>query len=235
MTVIYIDTEHDRVVEHVERGPAHRARIADAQDRLANAAGEPCTVQRFADVSPGWVERTAPSSLVIGGNTTDWADFDPTTLDGLFATIRAAPVPMLGICAGHQLIGRAHGAAWGPLEMLQPGEVDPDPEFGPGRRKERGFLPVAVDSRSPIFHDMAKPLIVFQHHYWQLVDVPAGFTVRAHSASTGIQAIERLDRPVFGVQFHPERYDAAHPHGAAILENFFALTRNRATRSNAAP
>ena len=229
MTVLYIDTEHDRVLEHPERGSVHRARIESVQVRLAVAAGEQCLVQHFAAISLAQFEQIAPSALVIGGNITDWAAYESADLAGLLTTIRAAPVPILGICAGHQLIGRAHGAGWGPLGTLQPGEIDPDPAFAPGQRKEHGFLPVEIDQRCPVFNGLPPMSTFFPFHYWQLDDVPEGFVIRAHSPWSKIQAIERRDRPVFGVQFHPERYDADHPFGASVLRNFFALTRVHAT------
>lgn len=225
MTVLYIDTEHDGVRAHPESGPAHQAKLEAARARLAVAAGEPCLSLHFAAVSPAQIERVAPTALVIGGNTTDWADFDFTSLAGLLATIRAAPVPILGICAGHQLIGFAYGAPWGPLGPLRAGEVDPNPRFAPGRRKEHGFLPVEVDPCCPLFRGLDSTAAFFQSHYWQLEGVPLGFVARARSPWSPIQAIERLDRPVFGVQFHPERYDTAQPDGATILHNFFALAR----------
>ncbi len=163
---------------------------------------------------------------MIGGSTTDWTRYDVAALAGLLATIRAAPVPILGICAGHQLIGFAHRAPWGPLGALQEGEVDADPRFAPGQRQERGFLPVQVDGRCPLFRGLNPTAAFFQSHYWQLEDVPTGFTARASSPWSPVQAIERLDRPVFGVQFHPERDDAEHSNGAVVLRNFFALGRN---------
>jgi len=227
MTIVYVDTEHDRVFDDPERGPAHRLKVEETIDRLAAAAGEPCRSMRFAGVSPPEMERLAPTAVVISGNTTDWKVFEIPTLTGLLDTIRAAQVPILGICAGHQLVGVAHGAPWGPLGVLREGEVDPDPRFVPGRRKERGFLPVLVDSRCPLFRNLEPAIEVFQSHYWQLEDVPRGFVGRASSAWSALQAIERLDRPVFSVQFHPERYDDAHPHGKVVLRNFFALARTR--------
>ena len=233
MTVLYVDTEHDRVREHLELGPSHHAQIGATRKRLADAAGTPCLVEHFARLTPARVERIAPSAVVIGGNVTDWDAYDDASLAGLLATIRAAAVPILGICAGHQLIGRAHGATWGSLGSLHPGEVDPDPAFGPGQRKERGFLPVEIDSRCPIFGNLEPSAIVFQNHYWQLEEVPAGFVVRAQSPWSAIQAIERCDRPVFGVQFHPERYDGDHPHGATVLRSFFALSHGVAARGEA--
>ena len=90
-------------------------------------------------------------------------------------------------------------------------------------------MPVEVNSRCPIFRDVTPISVMFQHHYWHLEEVPAGFVVQARSQRSPIQAIERIDRPVFGVQFHPERYDSAHPIGANVLQNFFALTRVHAT------
>ena len=227
MTVLYVDTEHDLVLDDPERGPAHHAKVGEAQARLAAAAGGPCFRVRFADVSPAQVARLAPTAIVIGGSTADWTAYDVAMLTGLLQTIRVAPVPILGICAGHQLVGLAHGAPWGPLGGLQEGEVDPDPRFVPGQRKQRGFLPVWVDQGCPLFRGLEPAIDVFQSHYWQLEDVPRGFVARARSPWSAIQAIERLDRPVFGVQFHPERHDAAHPHGEVVLRNFFALSRTR--------
>ena len=225
MTVVYIDTEHDLVLAHPELGPSHQAKIETTQNRLAVAAGQPCLVQRFTAVSPSLIQQIEPSALVIGGNRTDWAAFDSADLSGLLDTIRAAPVPILGICAGHQLIGRAHGAGWGPLGSLEPGEIDPDPTFAPGQRKERGFLPVEIDQQCPVFHGLPPRPTFFQFHYWQLDEIPAEFVIRARSPWSTIQAIERRDRPVFGVQFHPERYDSAFPDGAIVLQNFFALSQ----------
>ncbi|MGI8475480.1 MAG: type 1 glutamine amidotransferase [Thermomicrobiales bacterium] len=223
MTVLYIDTEHDDVRADPALGPRHQARIAAACARLADAAGEPCLSRRAAEISPESIDRLAPASIVISGNTTDWCRFDDGHFAGLLQTIRVAPVPILGICAGHQLIGHAHGAPWGPIGPLQEDEIDPYPEFSPGQRKERGFLPIAIDPTSPLFRDLDSASVFFQSHYWHLERAPDGFAVRAHSPWSPVQAIERLDRPVFGVQFHPERADAIHSHGSTVLRNFLSL------------
>jgi GMP synthase (glutamine-hydrolysing) len=227
VSVLYVDVEHDRVLRDPVRAPSHREKIGAALRRLEAAAGEPCAVVRFDEISPGRVEREAPAAVVLSGGTTDWAEYDFRALEGLLATIRAAPAPILGICAGHQLIGYAHGARWGLLGPLAGGEADPDPRFAPGQRKERGFLSVEVDPACPLFRGLGTSADLFQSHYWQLEELPAGFALRASSPRSRIQAIERLDRPVFGVQFHPERADAAHPAGDVVLRNFFELARGR--------
>lgn len=224
-SVLYVDTEHDRVVEDPKLGDAHRSKVEEARRRIEAAVGEPCRFARFADVTLAAVAQSEATAVVIGGCTTDWADYDFTAMAGLLDVIRIAPTPILGICAGHQLIGYAHGAAWGSLGPLAAGEADPDPRFAPGRRKERGFLPVQVDPDCPLFHRLDSSATFYQSHYWQLGETPPEFVARASSSWSAIQAIERRDRPVFGVQFHSERYDAAHPAGAIVLENFFALVR----------
>jgi GMP synthase (glutamine-hydrolysing) len=234
MHVVYVDTEHQRVHDHPEAGSRHRARLAETTDRLERVAGAPAELLGFAEVLPARIAQSSPAAIIIGGNTADWGEFDFEEMAGLLEVIRAAPAPILGICAGHQLIGYAHHVKWGPLGPLQHGEIDPDPRFAPGQRKQRGFLNVQLDLRCPLFRGMEATANLFQSHYWQLEDVPPGFAARASSPWSAIQAIERLDRPVFGVQFHPERHDAAHPHGAVIVHNFFSLARNQDTGEPAA-
>ncbi len=223
MTVLYVDIEHDRVLHHPVRGPVHHAKLEVARDRIAAAAGESCTVMRFGEISPSRLQQVSPTAAVLSGNATDWVQYEFRAFEGLLAAIRAAPVPILGICGGHELIGYAHGAKWGSLGPLQEGEADPS--FGSGQRKERGFLLVQVDLDCPLFRGLDATARFSQSHYWQLQEVPAGFIVRASSPYSPIQAIERLDRRVFGVQFHPERYDTAHRSGEIVLRNFFNLVR----------
>lgn len=225
MTVLYVDLEHARIREDVALGPAHRARFEAARTVLAEASRKPCAAVLAAEISPALLGELAPTAVVLSGCTTDWAAYDFSAWAGLLGVIRSAPVPILGICGGHQVIGLAHGAAWGPLGPLEPGEVDPDPRLAPGRRKQRGFREVSLDQNCHLFTGLGETAEVFQSHYWQLEEIPSGFVRRASSAWSPIQAIERVDRPVFGVQFHPERGDEAHPDGGAVLRGFFGVAR----------
>lgn len=229
MSILYVDLEHDRVVNDPATGASHRTRRDVAETRLATAAGERCEVMRFDEVSIDRIRTPAPTAMVISGNTTDWIEYDFAMLVGLLETIRAAPVPILGICGGHQLIGYAHGASWGPLGRLEDGAIDPDPRFAPGLHKERGFLPIDVDPSCVLFKGLGESPDVFQSHYWHLTEVPSGFRVCARSSDSPIQAIARQDRPVFGVQFHPERYDDDHRGGETVLRTFFATARAAVT------
>jgi len=197
--------------------------------RLVALSGLDCRVVTYRQVSPRLVAEVGPRAIVLSGATADWAEYDRDALKGLLALILDPPVSLLGICAGHQLIGFAHGASWGPVRELAVGPGAP----GEGRQAgEWGYLTVRLDIRCPIFGGLPEEARFFQAHYWQLLEVPAGFALRASSPTSPIQAIERTDGRVFGVQFHPEAYDSRHPQGAVVLRNFFqqSLSHGRPVR-----
>jgi len=64
--------------------------------------------------------------------------------------------------------------------------------------------------------------------------MPDEFSLIARSDSCRVQAIAHKRAPVFGVQFHPERYDDAYPDGRIILANFFRLAKQAASQSGPA-
>jgi GMP synthase-like glutamine amidotransferase len=228
MGIVYVDLEHGRIVQDPVAGASHRTRLDTARTRLEAAAGETCDIIRFEEVTLDRIRSLTPSAMVISGSTADWSEYDIAGLAGLIDTIRAAPMPILGICGGHQLIGRAHGTTWGPIGRVREGDFDPDPRFAPGMHKQRGFHQIDVDGCNPLFRKLGEVPVVFQSHYWHLTSIPAGFIACASSIDSPIQAIMRLDRPVFGVQFHPERFDHDHQDGETVLRNFFATARGDA-------
>jgi anthranilate synthase component II len=117
-------------------------------------------------------------------------------------------VPMLGICLGHQAIAEALG-----------GRIVRSPEPVHGRSS-----PIEHD-RSRLFAGLPSPLSVGRYH--SLCVEPATFPkqlrVTARSGDGVIMAFEHADRPVFGVQFHPE--SVLTEGGFDILANFLRAAR----------
>ena len=111
-------------------------------------------------------------------------------------------VPLLGICLGHQLLGRAAGGRTVRLKFGHRGVNQPVVELATGR--------VAVTSHNHGFAVDAASL-------------PAGVEVTHVNANDGVvEGLACREVPAFSVQYHPEA--APGPHDAhPLFERFAAL------------
>ncbi len=120
--------------------------------------------------------------------------------------VRELDLPFLGICFGHQLIGSAYGT-----EITDLGQT------------VRAFKEVRLLSHDPVFDGLPDTIKVSESHRQALVDVPKGFRHLAESSTSRVEIIAHETRPIYGVQFHPERSDDKNPHGQRIIQNFLRL------------
>ena len=120
--------------------------------------------------------------------------------------VRKIDLPFLGICFGHQLIGAAYGS-----EVVDLGHT------------VRDFKEIRLIGNDPIFDGLPGSIKVSESHRQTLNRVPEEFRNLAESATSKVEAIGHKSRPIYGVQFHPERSDEKHPHGRSILQNFLRL------------
>ena len=116
--------------------------------------------------------------------------------------VSKADFPVLGICFGHQLIGTAFGTGMTDLGQMV-----------------RRFEDVNIVDHNPLFENLPSTISVAASHRQVLDRVPDGFARLAHSATSDIEAIGHKSLPIYGLQFHPERADDAHPHGQILLRN----------------
>lgn len=121
--------------------------------------------------------------------------------------IKQVEVPVLGICFGHQLIGKAFGS-----------QIRALPRF------IRGFRIVKILEPNEIFSSWKKgnEIILSQSHRDRLTDLPDGFFRLAKSESCKIEAMKHERKPIYGVQAHIERGSDKKPDGWQILQNFIA-------------
>jgi len=114
-----------------------------------------------------------------------------------------AEVPMLGICLGHQAIAEALG-----------GRIVRSPEPVHGRSS-----PIEHDG-SRLFEGLPTPLSVGRYHSLCVdpASLPPALRVTARSDDGVIMAFQHVERPVYGVQFHPE--SVLTDGGFRILANF---------------
>ncbi len=170
----------------------------------------------FPAVSLSRVESLRPSHIILSGQSHPWDSYAPQSLSGVFAVIRIAPQPILGVCGGHQQIALAHGARVGLMQRLAPGEGYA------GAKRERGYLPVKINGEG-LFNRLPPEISVWHSHCDEVEELPRGFRCTAWNQACSIQAMQHSERPVFGVQFHPELFDDQHPHGERVMRNFLEL------------
>ena len=110
----------------------------------------------------------------------------------------------------------AFGAPVSLMERVEPGEGYQ------GAKRERGYFPVET-TRKGIFQELPLEITVWHSHCDEVKTLPKGFRRTASNATCSIQAMEHTERPLFGVQFHPELFNAEYPAGQKVLKNFLGI------------
>ena len=120
--------------------------------------------------------------------------------------IRWTTAPLLGVCLGHQGLGALCGAA-----------IVPSPEPVHGR------LSAVLHDDSPLFAGIPPEFQAVRYHSL-CVEQPLPGELRgiAWTSDGVLMAVEHRERPLWGVQFHPESVCAEH--GRQLLANFRDLT-----------
>ena len=170
----------------------------------------------FSEVSLQRIRSLNPSHIILSGQSHPWESYTPASLAGVFSVIREASQPILGVCGGHQQMALAFGASVGLMGRVEPGDVYE------GAKRERGFFEVETNRRG-ILRGLPERITVWHSHFDEVKDLPPGFEATASNQTCSIQAMQHKERPVFGVQFHPELFDDAHPDGRQVIENFLNL------------
>jgi anthranilate synthase/aminodeoxychorismate synthase-like glutamine amidotransferase len=116
--------------------------------------------------------------------------------------------PVFGVCLGHQ----------GMVEHLG-GKVVSAPEIVHGKMSL-----ISIVKASPILQGLSSSFLAMRYHSLVVSakDFPAELEVTATEGAHGlIMALQHRQKPMYGVQFHPESIGT--PEGKHILKNFVSL------------
>lgn len=131
------------------------------------------------------------SHIILTGSEASILEREPWA-DAEAAMVReavAAGAAVLGSCWGHQLIAFA---------LAGEGHVRR------AARPEIGWIPIRMEMSSALLGPAGTTAFTFSSHYDEVFDLPAGFEVLASSEDCAVQAFRVGDKPVWGLQCHPE-------------------------------
>ncbi|KAK8872800.1 GMP synthase [Apiospora arundinis] len=156
----------------------------------------PCTT-KIAELT--W----KPKGIIFsGGPASVFEEGSPHVDPGVFDI----NVPILGICYGCQEI------AW---------RID-SKNVARGEKREYGHAEVNVTKVNShadrLFAGLGDNVSAFMSHFDKLVSLPTDFVVIAATKNSEYAGIAHKEKPIFGVQFHPELEHT--PCGTDVLRNF---------------
>jgi len=114
--------------------------------------------------------------------------------------------PLLGVCLGHQCIGHVFGGDVVRADRLMHGKTSP----------------IEHDQKG-VFKDLLNPFDATRYHSLivKRSTFPAALEITAETAEGEIMGLRHRERPIHGVQFHPESILTLE--GKRLLKNFLEL------------
>jgi anthranilate synthase/aminodeoxychorismate synthase-like glutamine amidotransferase len=168
--------------------------------RYVRELGETPLVRRHDAIDVDQILRLAPSHIIISPGPCSPKEAGISTE---LVRQAGARIPILGVCLGHQCIGAAYGG-----EIVRAGL----PMHGKTSRIHH--------SGAGLFSGLPNPFVATRYHSLVIApaSVPPCLTVTASSEDGEIMAVQHLEYPVYGVQFHPE--SVLTEHGYRLLDHF---------------
>lgn len=167
---------------------ARRVRELGVYSEVRNFDG--LTIDKIQDFDPCGI-------IFTGGPQSAYGEGAPAIDKGVFGL----GLPILGICYGAQLMAHMLGG-----------------KIGTAPTSEYGRTETAVDCKDGIFAGVNDNTVVWMSHTDYISEVPAGFTVTAHTDNCPVAGMEDASQGFYAVQFHPEVNHTVE--GKTLLSNF---------------
>jgi anthranilate synthase/aminodeoxychorismate synthase-like glutamine amidotransferase len=168
--------------------------------RYVSELGETPLVRRHDAIGIEEIFALAPSHIVISPGPCSPREAGIST-----EVVRSVgpTIPILGVCLGHQCIGAAYGG-----EILR------------ARVPMHGKTSRIHHSGAGLFQGLPSPFTATRYHSLVIgpASLPPSLVATATSEDGEIMAVQHVEHPVYGVQFHPE--SVLTEHGYRLLDHF---------------
>jgi len=153
-------------------------------------------IGEFADVEVGRYEKPPEAD----GYVFSPGPGRPEEFPVMYEVLKECDEPVFGVCLGHQAVAEFFGGSVGYADEVVHGKRSRVEHDGGG-----------------LFDGVPSPTKVGRYHSLVVEDVPDLLEVTARGAGE-VMGLRHPDRPVFGVQFHPE--SILTPDGKKVMRNF---------------
>lgn len=148
-----------------------------------------------------YLENNTPKAIILSGSPASVHDENAPALPKI---IFEKNIPILGICYGQQLLAHSCGGT-----------------VSQSNKREFGLAHLKITDNSPLFDGIGTvndSHVVWMSHSDKVLLPPHNFKVIAVSDGAPCAVIAHTEKPIYGVQFHPE---VTHSEkGAALINNF---------------
>ncbi len=193
-------------------------------NRFVQLLGDRCIIidarEGFPDDTKTWSGSNNVIGVILGGSRASVNDGNAWIAEELkfVRKIIDLDLPILGICFGHQILGKLFGTD---IER---------------KTMKSGLIDIELTKEDALFSGLTNFRMPASHRE-QLSGLPEGFELLATSGYCMVQAMKLKDNNVYGVQFHPCYDDDVKKirelgitdgnygehEGARILKNFFRI------------
>lgn len=189
-----VDTHHEEWILILDFGSQYTQLIA----RRIRELNVYCEIHPF-NADPDLFSERKPRGLILSGGPKSVYDPDAPRLNFRFLDYG---VPVLGICYGLQSLAHA---------------ISPD-SVSRAEKREFGRAKLIIDDSSDLLSGVSNESTVWMSHGDHIKQLPSPYKVIAHTSNAPVAAVKHDEKPIFGVQFHPEVIHTEE--GVKILENF---------------
>jgi GMP synthase (glutamine-hydrolysing) len=147
------------------------------------------------------IKEKDPAGIILGGGPS----LDRSGNSSQYVT--QLDCPILGICLGHQVMAKSFGA-----------------EVGAAGIESYAKIEINILKENDIFRGLGPSMEVWASHKDEVRTLPEDFEVLATSSICDIEAMKHLERPLYGIQFHPEVYHTQK--GPQLFENFYEVCKS---------